>query len=133
VVSRQLSRSDCSAAGFRLRDITFDLFEIDASNGANQNAPAIINVNLRNRVEVELPCHWRSPIDDADLAQRNLRIASRHLLQTWRELSARPAPVGIKIDNGHVPECEMLVDVHLRAMRNHFDRLAATGDAGSCL
>src|SRR6266496_3767805 len=71
------------------------------------------------------------PIDDIDLAQRNLRIGSCHLLQAWRKLSARTAPVRIKIDNGHVAECEMLADVHRCAMGDYFDLLTATGDQRS--
>src|SRR5205814_3441889 len=70
----------------------------------------------------------RIPIDDVDLAQRNLRIGPCHLLQAWRELSTRAAPVRIKIDNGHVPECEMFCDVYLRAVSDHFGLLAGTSN-----
>src|SRR6266536_340500 len=71
------------------------------------------------------------PIDDVDLAQRNLRIGSCHLFQAWRELSTRAAPVRIKIDNGHVAEREMFGDVYLCTVRDHFGLLAATSDARS--
>src|SRR5262249_45534714 len=38
------------------------------------------------------------------------------------------APVRIKIDNGHVAQCQMLIDVDLRAVGNHFDWLATTSN-----
>ena len=123
-----------SAAGFRLRYVILDLVDIGADNGADESATAIVNINLRNRVDVVLLYHRRLPVDDVDLAQRNLRIGSCHLLQAWRELFARAAPVCIKIDNGNVAEREMFGDVHLRAVRDHFDLLAATNDGRSrCL
>src|SRR5438046_5420115 len=79
-------------------------------------------------MDVELLHHRCLPIDDVDLAQRNLRIGPCHLLQAWRELFARAAPVRIKIDNGYVAEREMVADVHLRAVRVHFDLLTTTSD-----
>src|ERR1700730_7069760 len=116
---------DLSAAGFRLRDVALNLFDVGADNGADEMAAAIVDVNLRNRVDVVLPHHRRVPVNDVDLAQHNLRIGFCHLLQAWRDLSARAAPVRIKIDNGHVAECEMFCDVHLRAVSDYFDLLAA--------
>src|SRR6266540_1529289 len=117
-----------SAAGFRLRDVSFDLVEIGAEHSSDEAAPAIVNVNLWNGVDVELLRHGCSPVDDVDLAQRNLRIASRHLFQARREPSTGAAPVRIKFEDGHIAQCQMLVDVHLRTMRDHFDRLSATSD-----
>jgi len=70
-----------SAAGLRWRDVSFDAVEIKATNRADEGAPAIINVNLRNGVNVELLRHGCFPPDDVDLAQRYLRIGLRHLLQ----------------------------------------------------
>src|SRR5206468_2399007 len=126
-VRDSVPRRPRSAAGSCLRDVTFNRVDVSAINGSDKTASAIIDVNLRNRVDVELLYHCGSPIHDVDLAQCNVRIASCHLLQTWRELSARPAPVRIKIDDGYAPEREMFVDVHLRAVRNHFNRLTAAG------
>src|SRR6266571_7986006 len=126
-----LPRRDPSAAGFRLRYVTLNLFGVGADNGADELAAAIVNVNLWNRVDVVLLRHRRVPIDDVDLAQRNLRIGLRHLLQAWRELFARAAPVRIKIDNSHAAECEMFCDVHLRAVSDHFGLLAAISSEGS--
>src|SRR6266404_5753198 len=122
---------DRSAAGFRLCYVTPDLFDVGADNGANETAAAIVNVNLRDRVDVVLPRHRRVPIDDVDLAQRNLRIGSCHLLQAWRDLSTRAAPVRIKINNRYVAECQMPCDVHLRAVTDHFDWLTALRDESS--
>ncbi len=51
-----------SAAGLRLRYVTLDLFGIGADNGADELAAAIVNVNLRNRVDVVLPHHRRLPL-----------------------------------------------------------------------
>src|SRR5213078_3935201 len=79
-------------------------------------------------MDVELLNHRRVPIDDVNLAQRNLRIGSCHLLQAWGELSTRPAPVRIKIDNGHIAECEMFCDVYLCTVSDYFGLLAATSD-----
>jgi hypothetical protein len=47
---RRLPRPRCelSAAGFRLRDVTLYLVNVSAINGANQIAPAIVDVNLRD-------------------------------------------------------------------------------------
>jgi hypothetical protein len=70
-----------SAARFRVRDVTFHFFEIDAEYSADETATAIVNVHLRNRVNVELLHDCRFPIDDVDLAQRNLGITPRHLLE----------------------------------------------------
>ena len=70
-----------SAAGLRWRDVSFDAVEIKATNRADEAAPAIINVNLRNGVNMELLRHGCSPPDDVDLAQRYVRIGLRHLLQ----------------------------------------------------
>ena len=36
------------AAGFRLRDVTLDLVDVGAIDGANQTAPTIVDVNLRD-------------------------------------------------------------------------------------
>src|SRR5436309_1955216 len=63
--------------------IKADRIDVSAINRSDKTASAIIDVNLRNRVDVELLYHCGSPIDDVDLAQRNVRIASCHLLQTW--------------------------------------------------
>src|SRR5204863_4767886 len=117
-----------SAAGFRLRYVTLNLFGVGPENGTNEKTPTIVNVNLRNRVNVELFHDRRVPIDDVDFAQRNLRIRLRHLLQAWRELFTRAAPIRIKIDNSHVAECEMFCDVHLRAVSDHLGLLAAASD-----
>ena len=68
-----------SAAGFRLRYVTLNLFGVGPDNGTNEKTPTIVNVNLRNRADVVLLHHHRVLIDDVDLAQRNLRIASCHL------------------------------------------------------
>ena len=57
-----------SASGLSLRYVTLNLVDIGADNGPNQTAPAVVNVNLRNRVDVKLPRHRRFPIDDVDLA-----------------------------------------------------------------
>src|SRR5207302_975324 len=86
-----------SAAGLRLRDVSFDLVEIRAEHSADEAAPAIVNINLWNRVDVELLRHGCSPVDDVDLAQRDLRIATRHLFQARREPFARTTPVRVKI------------------------------------
>jgi len=98
---------DPSAAGFGLRDVTPDLVDIGTNHCADETAAATVNVNLRNRVNIVLPHHRCLPIDDVDLAQHNLRIGSCHLLQAWRELPTRAAPIRIKIDNGHVAEREI--------------------------
>ena len=70
-----------SAARLRLRDVTFHFFEIGAEYRADETATSIVNVHLRNRVNIELLRDCRFPIDDIDFAQRNLRIISRHLLE----------------------------------------------------
>ncbi len=70
-----------SAADFCLRDVTLDLVDVGANNGANPTATAILNVHLRHGVNIEFLRHGRSPVDDVDLAQRNRRIATRHLFQ----------------------------------------------------
>ena len=76
------ARASCQiqlTAGFGLRYVTPDLVEIGTNNGADKTATAIVNVNLRDGVDVVLLHHRRVPIDDVDLAQRNLRIVSCHL------------------------------------------------------
>ena len=78
-------------------------------------------------IERMLYC-FTTAVFHVDLAQRNLRIGSCHLLQAWRDVSARAAPVRIKIDDGHVTEREMFGDVDRRAVRDHFDVLTATSD-----
>ena len=70
-----------SAVRLRLRDVALHLFKIDAEHGPNETATSIVNVHLRNRVNVELLCDCRFPIDDIDLAERNLGIIPRHLLE----------------------------------------------------
>ena len=50
-----LPRRDPSAAGFRLRYVTLNLFGVGADNGADELAAAIVNVNLWNRV-IQLSC-----------------------------------------------------------------------------
>src|SRR5204862_8027197 len=96
-----------SAAGFRLRYVTLNLFGVGADNGADKSACAIINVNLRNGADVVLLRYRCFPINDVNLAQRSLKITPCHLLPAWRERSTRAAPIRIKIDNSHVAECEM--------------------------
>src|SRR5436309_7139186 len=105
-----------SAAGFCLCDVSFDAVQINAANCADEGAAAIIDIHLWNGVNMELLRHGRPPPDDVDLAQRYLRIATRHLLQARGQHPARAAPVRIKLDNGHIAQCQMLVDVYLRAM-----------------
>src|ERR1051326_3238686 len=76
------SLTNCrSAAGFRFRNVPFHAVEIDAVNCADEAAPPIINVNQRNRANIEFRGHGWPPPDDVDLAQRYFRIALRHLLQ----------------------------------------------------
>ena len=70
-----------STVRLRLRDLTFHFFEIDAEYSADETATSTVNVHLWNRVNVELLHDCRFPIDDVDLAQRNLGIASRQLLE----------------------------------------------------
>jgi hypothetical protein len=70
-----------STVRLRLRDVTFHFFEIDAEYSADETATSIVNVHLRNRVNVKLLYDGGSPIDDVDLAQRNLGITPRHLLE----------------------------------------------------
>jgi len=71
--------------------------------------------------------HRRCPVDDVDLAHRDLRIALSQLLNCPFHCLARPAPVRIEVHNGHVPKREMFADVDLLAMRDHFDTLTAIG------
>src|SRR5439155_9310742 len=125
------SQRSTSTAGFRLRHVTLNPFGVGADNGADELAAAIVNVNLRNRMDAVLPHHRRVPIDDVDLAQRNLRIRLCHLLEGWRDHSARAAPVRIKINNRHVAECQMPCDVHLRAVTDHFNWLTALRNESS--
>ena len=70
-----------SAVRFRLRDITFHSLKIAAEYSADEPATSIVNVHLRNRVNIELLHDSRFPIDDIDLAQRDLGIVSRHLIE----------------------------------------------------
>ena len=63
------------------------------------------------------------------LRRYDLWIGLRHLLQARCQHSAWAAPVRIKFDNGHTARCEMLIDVHLLTMRNHFAWLSATSAA----
>src|ERR1041384_127937 len=70
-----------SAAGLRLRNVLFDAVEIGATNRADEATRAVINVNHRNGVNIELMRHGCSPPDNVDLAQGYLRIVLRHLLQ----------------------------------------------------
>src|SRR5207237_9882090 len=105
----------------------------NVDNGADEVAATIVNVNLRDRSDIVLFRYRRLPIHNIDLAQRNLRIGVGHLLQAWRELFARTAPVRVKIDNGHVARCEVFGDVHCRAMTDYFDLLTTPSDSGgSC-
>ena len=57
-----------SAIRLRLRDVAFHFFKIDAEHGADETAASIVNVHLRNRMNVELLRDRRFPIDDIDLA-----------------------------------------------------------------
>ena len=61
-------RAQGSTVGLRLRDVTFHFFEVNAQRGANETAISIVNVHLRDRVNVELLRDSRSPIDDINLA-----------------------------------------------------------------
>src|SRR5215211_424811 len=88
---RRSCQAILSAAGFRLRYQTADLFNLYAHDGAEETTLPIVNVNLRNRVNVVLPRHRCVPINDVDLAQRNLRVGLCHLLQAWGDSSTRAA------------------------------------------
>jgi hypothetical protein len=77
--------------------------------------------------------HRRCPVDDVDLAHRDLRIAFSQLLNCRFHCLARPAPVRIEVHNGHVPKREMFADIDLLAMRDHFDPLTAIGHEFSLL
>src|SRR5437867_6883875 len=116
---------DASAASFGLCHVTLDLIDVSAGNSADELAGAIVNAHPWKRVDGELSRDGGFPSHDVDLAERDLGIAGRHLLQTWRKPFAGRTPICIKIDNGHIAQCEMLVDVHLRPVRNEFDRLTA--------
>ena len=59
---------DPSAAGLCLRDVTLNLVDVGADNGADEMAAAIVNVDLWNRVDVVLLHHRGVPIDDVHLA-----------------------------------------------------------------
>ena len=69
------------AVRLRLRDVTPYFLKIAAEYRADETATSIVNVHLRNRVNVELLHHCRFPIDDIYLPQRNLGIISRQLLE----------------------------------------------------
>src|SRR5437867_10147561 len=116
---------DASAASFGLCHVTLDLIDVSAGNSADELAGAIVNAHPWKRVDGELSRDGGFPIHDVDLAERDLRIADRHLLQTWRQPSARRAPIYIKMVNGYRAQREMLVDVHLRPVRNDIERLYA--------
>jgi len=73
---------DWSAVRLGLRDVTFHFFKIAAEHSADETATSIVNVHLRNRVNVEFLHDCRFPIKDIYLAKRNLSIVSRHLLET---------------------------------------------------
>src|SRR5438105_12491701 len=91
-----------SAAGFRLCDVTLNLFGVNADNGADEGAATIVNVDLRDRSDVVLFRYRRIPNDDINLAKRDLRIGLSHLFQAWRQPLAWAAPISIKIDNSDV-------------------------------
>ena len=85
----------------RLRDVTFDLLDVGARNTADKAAAAIKHYHVRNALDVVLARLLRRLLG-VDLAQRNLGIGCRHLLQGWRNLSAWAAPVCMKIDQRHL-------------------------------
>jgi hypothetical protein len=93
--------SACVAANLplRLRDVTFDLLDIGASNSADETAAGVVHLHDRNGVDVVL---FRAPIGEVNLAQCNLAIACRHLLQGRRNYSAWGAPVCMEIDQRHL-------------------------------
>ena len=70
-----------SAARLRLRDVAFHAFKIHAEYSTHETAASIVNIYLRNGVNIELLHDCRFPIDDIYLAQRNLGIVSRQLLE----------------------------------------------------
>src|SRR5437764_9568820 len=53
-LSKKESTGCWSAVRLRLRDVTFHSFKIDAEHGPNETAISIVNVHLRNRVNIEL-------------------------------------------------------------------------------
>ena len=63
-----------------LPDVPFHCFDIDTEHSADETATSIVNVNLGNRVNVELLRHCRFPVNDINLPQRNLGVTPRHLL-----------------------------------------------------
>lgn len=81
--ARAIARVAClvSAIRFRLRDVSFDFFEIDAEHSADKTATPIVHVHLWNRADVELLHNGCCPINDVDLAERDFAIASRHLFE----------------------------------------------------
>src|SRR5438477_630585 len=99
----------------------------------NEFSFAAINLHPRNSANMILCRHRRCPVDDVDLAHRDLRIAFSQLLNCRFHCLARPAPVRIEVHNGHVPKREMFADIDLLAMRDHFDPLTAIGHEFSLL
>ena len=96
----------------RLGDVTFELLDVGADNSADETAAAIVHLHVRKGLDIR--ARWRS-IGEVDLAQRNVGIGCRHLLQGWRELSAWGAPVCMEINQRHLAG-------------HGFNGLTATGD-----
>src|SRR5437899_10260924 len=121
---RAYHRRSSSAAAFGLRDVAPDLFDVAADDGANERAAAIVNGDGGNAVKAVLQRHGTFPVDDVDLANGDIRIAVRHLLQMRRHEATGAAPVGVKINDCHPADGEMSVDIDTLAVSDHLDRLA---------
>src|SRR5262245_59305311 len=90
---------DRSAATLRLRHVTFDLTDVRAYNSADETAAGFIHLHRRKGFDT---VRFLRGISKVNLAQCNVSISRRHLLQGWRDHSAWGAPLCPEIHKRHL-------------------------------
>src|SRR5207249_4798595 len=94
----------------RLRHVLPHLIGVGAAHGANELSFASVNLDPRKCVHIILLRYCRAPVDDIDLAHRDLGVALRQLLERRVHHLARSTPIRIEVHNRYVTKREMFAD-----------------------
>jgi len=88
---------------------------------ADEDAGGVVDLHVGKGGDAELPDHRRLPIDDVDLANRDVGPPRRQAPELRIERAARRAPVGVEIENRVLSRDELLLDRERVSLRRDLD------------
>ena len=91
-------------------------------------AVPIKQLEVRNGLEPVLGSHVGAPVDDVDLSDgQALRVGGGQAVELWGDGTARAAPIGVEINQGHLAGNQRCGDIDPVSVGDGLDILCSAG------